>query len=110
MVGERAVQALGSYPETPGVLQAIVERLRDDSDAQVRLAAVEGLEEIRTRAPYPTWSGVLKWTSWRMRPPMLWNESMESRAALLRLEKTPMGVRRDHYHGLGMKNGSRAAA
>jgi HEAT repeat protein len=51
-VREHAIQALINYPETPGILQAIVERLHD-LDVEVRLAAVETLARLGNPAAAP---------------------------------------------------------
>jgi HEAT repeat protein len=51
-VRERAIKALVCYPETPGILQAIVEGLHDP-DGEVRVAAVETLARIGTPAAAP---------------------------------------------------------
>jgi bilin biosynthesis protein len=51
-VREHAVRALTSYSETPGILQAIVERLHD-ADGEVRVAAIETLARIGNPAAAP---------------------------------------------------------
>jgi len=51
-VREHAIQALTNYPETPGIVEAIVERLHD-SDGEVRVTAIETLARIGNPAAAP---------------------------------------------------------
>jgi len=51
-VRERVVRALSGYPNAPGIVQAVIDRLEDPDD-EVRLAAIETLADIGNPASVP---------------------------------------------------------